>query len=375
MKLFNACVNVLGAILGALGIALAAFAFLTPAEAFDISVPLPRPSLPSFFGTPKFLDEPGRELSDEDLEAINAAEDDDRGKVAPLAEERANRKRRADRNFPPALDLSPQFAEDLPYSVALGIVVCESNFPLDEVGGLQAEITQLQKDLVGYLNIPTASEKIELCLFKDSQSYVNFIRKVFRGAPTDRPALYVKAKGPGVLMVKKDANMIVNIRHEMTHAYLNATLKRVPIWLDEGLAKYFETPPGERGFRNPYLKEVESSATGLFSSPPSLPRLERLVRVDQMRPREYRESWSWVHFMIHYSRDTHLILANYLRTLRPEEQEKISDSAYRSMQKSAPLKQALERYVPDYEKKYVEHFRNWDKRQAAYENARDSQRN
>ena len=374
MKIVNACVNVLRA-----RVALAAFAtfatlcFLKGAEAIDISVPLPRPPLPSFLGTPKFLDQPGRKLSEDELDAINEAEDRDRGKVAPLAEERA-RSGAPLENADPNLDLSPQFSEDLPYSVTLGIVVCESNFPFDEVGGLQAEIAQLQKDLVGYLNIPTAREKIELCLFKDEQSYVNFIRKVFRGAPTDRPALYVKAKGPGVLMVKKDGNMIVNIRHEMTHAYLNATLKRVPIWIDEGLAKYFETPPGERGFRNPYLKEVESSATGVFSSPPSLARLERLTRVDQMHPREYRESWSWVHFMLHYSYDTHLILADYLRTLRQEEQAKISESAYRAMQKKAPLKQALEHYIPDYEKKYVEHFKNWDKLKAAYENGRAVER-
>ncbi|MBQ9372894.1 MAG: DUF1570 domain-containing protein [Thermoguttaceae bacterium] len=330
-------------------------------DAFDFVLPIPKPSLPSI-PLPKFFDEPTRTLSDDDLETIKRAGSVDRGEHARLAEERAT---------PPQDALAPRYSDRLPYCVILGMVVCESNFPLDEIGGLQAEITQLQLDLVGYLNIPKSTEPIELCLFRDTQSYTDFIRAVFPGAPLDRPALYVKDSGPGVLMVQRDGNMIVNIRHEMTHAYLNASLKHVPIWIDEGLAKYFETPPGERGFRNPYLKDVEAKASGLFSSPPSLSRLEKLTRVDQMRSREYREAWSWVHFMIHYSHDTHVVLANYLRSLRPEEQADVTRQDAYKRQKKAPLKQALERYVPDYEKKYVEHFRNWDSGKEKYETARD----
>ena len=339
---------------------LAVLATLAPVRAFDLNIPLPKPTLPAL-PLPKFFDEPSRKLDDEELESIKRAGSVDHGEHARIAEERAQ----------PHDALAPRFSDRLPYNTTLGMVVCESNFPLDEVAGLQAEITQLQVDLVGYLMVPEANEPIELCLFRDSRSYSDFIRAVFPGAPLDRPALYVKDSGPGVLMVQRDENMIVNIRHEMTHAYLNASLRHVPIWLDEGLAKYFETPPGERGFRNPYLQDVEQKASGLFSSPPSLARLEKLTRVDQMRSREYRESWSWVHFMLHYSRDTHLVLAKYLRSLRPENQVGVSRKDAYARQRRAPLKQELERFIPDYEKKYVEHFRNWDARKEHYETARD----
>lgn len=270
-----------------------------------------------------------------------------------------------------AIDLSPSFSKFLPYSIALGKVVCESNFPLEETAGLQAEIVRLQNDLVGYLGVPESTEKISLCLFRDRTSYIAFICEYFPGAPTDRPALYVKEPGkPGVLMVRRDEKMILNVRHEMVHAYLNAALVNVPIWIDEGLAKYFETPPGERGFRNPFLEKVESDATSFFASPPSLSRLEKLARVDQMRIREYRESWSWTHFLIHYSPETQRVLALYLRSLRPEAQAGISSAEAARLQRDAPLKRLLERYVPDYKSKYVEHFRGWAERRDAYENGR-----
>lgn len=273
-----------------------------------------------------------------------------------------------------AIDLSPSFSKFLPYSIALGKVVCESNFPLEETAGLQAEIVRLQSDLVGYLGVPESTEKISLCLFRDRTSYIAFICEYFPGAPTDRPALYVKEPGkPGVLMVRRDEKTILNVRHEMVHAYLNAALVNVPIWLDEGLAKYFETPPGERGFRNPFLEKVESDATSFFASPPSLTRLEKLSRVDQMRIREYRESWAWTHFLIHYSPETQRVLALYLRSLRPEAQAGISSEEAARRQKAAPMKRLLERYVPDYKSKYVEHFRGWTERRGAYESGRPAE--
>ena len=272
-----------------------------------------------------------------------------------------------------AVDLSPSFTRHLPYSVALGRVVCESDFPLNETVGLQAEIISLQNDLVAYLGVPESKEKITLCLFRDRTTYIAFICEYFPGAPTDRPALYVKEPGkPGVLMVRRDEKMVLNVRHEMTHAYLNAALRNVPIWIDEGLAKYFETPPGERGFRNPFLEKVENDATSFFASPPSLSRLEKLTRVDQMQIREYRESWAWTHFLIHYSQETQRLLALYLRSLRPEAQAAISSEEAARLQKSAPLKRLLERHVPDYKAKYVEHFRGWTERRDAYESARTS---
>ena len=277
---------------------------------------------------------------------------------------------RADDESSVHLDLSPQFSHRLPYSTTLGRVVCEADFPLDSVVDLQAEIVQLQKDLVDFLAVPEAREKIELCLFKDMNSYREFIAEIFPGAPTDRPALYVKDKDVGVLMVPNDPRMVLNVRHEMTHAYLNASLQNVPIWIDEGLAKYFEIPPGERGFRNPYLEDMERNVSGLFSSPPSLSRLEKLTTVGQMKSREYRESWSWVHYMMHYSPRTQRVLSNYLRSLRREAQRGISPRDAANLQKQSPLKRALEEFEPNYKREYVEHFKNWERLEADYESRR-----
>ena len=57
----------------------------------------------------------------------------------------------------------------------------------------------------------------------------------------------------------------------MTHAILNASLRYVPIWLDEGLAKYFETPRGDRATQNPFLDQLNQMQWNNPLMPPPMP--------------------------------------------------------------------------------------------------------
>ena len=177
------------------------------------------------------------------------------------------------------IDLSPRFASRLPYSVALGRVVIESNFPLESAQGLEAEIVQLQNDLVGFLGVPEAQEKISLCLFNDIECYRAFIAETFRGAPTDLPASMKdsarRAHGPE----KRPDAAQYPARNDARVPERGA--RNVPIWIDEGLAKYFEIPPGERGFRNPYLTDAEQGAGSLARPRPCSARTAHAGRSDE----------------------------------------------------------------------------------------------
>jgi len=212
------------------------------------------------------------------------------------------------------IDLTPSYQSRLPYTQTCGVVVVQANFPLTEIASILEEIDLLQRDLTQYIGVPAPQEKIELCLFKDQKSYMDFLREFFPRAPNNRRALYVKLDNkPGTLMVQQSKDFEVDLRHEMTHAIIHASIPRVPIWLDEGLAKYFEVPPKDRPNNHPYMREIRRSA-GLGTIP-SLDRLARMDNIDDMDSREYRESWAWTHFMIHRSPETHQLLAAYLQML------------------------------------------------------------
>ena len=248
------------------------------------------------------------------------------------------------------LDLRPSFSKRLPYSQVCGVVVCQSDVPLSEMQTMISEISQLQADLKKYLAISEAGEKIELCVFSSEKAYLKFLEQEFPGAPTDRRALYVKKEGPGIVLLQKTDDFEIDLRHEMTHAIIHASIDSVPIWLDEGLAKYFERPPDERAFRNPYLREIRFASR--FGSVPSLQRLENLEHIGEMDVREYRQSWAWVHYLIHGSPQTHQLLANYLQMLSQIDTKKND----KPLPKLSPhLRRAVNGPVADYKR----HYKNW----------------
>jgi Protein of unknown function (DUF1570) len=105
-----------------------------------------------------------------------------------------------------------------------------------------------------------------------------------------------------------------DLRHELTHALLHSVLKDVPLWLDEGLAEYYEVPPDWDGINYHHLDQIQPVAHSTFV--PDLTRLEQLSQVQQMAPAEYRESWAWVHLLLRDKAEAKKVLLTYLQQLR-----------------------------------------------------------
>ena len=90
-------------------------------------------------------------------------------------------------------------------------------------------------------------------------------------------------------------------------------LKDVPLWLDEGLAGYFELPPRNNGVNAQHLEVLRR---GPFQ--PDLGRLEKFTEVIQMQKPEYREAWAWVHLMLRGDPAAKKVLHAYLQALRTD---------------------------------------------------------
>ena len=267
---------------------------------------------------------------------------------------------------PSTIDLTPSYQRLLPHVQTCEVVVVQANFPLTEIATILDEINQLQHDLTRYIGVPVAKEKIELCLFKDEKSYMDFLKEYFPRAPRDRRALYIKLdKKPGTLMVQKSKDFEVDLRHEMTHAIIHASIPRIPIWLDEGLAKYFEVPPQDRENNHPYMMQIRRNAR--LGTIPSLANLTKLETIDDMGTKEYRDSWAWTHFLIRRSPETHRLLAAYLQMLAnlPEESARadsqsigiVSVFTEKRQRSSIPsLKLYLDDIMPNQRESFREHF-------------------
>lgn len=142
-------------------------------------------------------------------------------------------------------------AEDWVEVRVVGPFLCRSEFPLSGAGNLVSELGHLQDDLVRSLRIRPAAESIEIYLFADARSYRRFLSRYFPEVP-DRRALYLKSDGSGMVLAYRSGQFDVDLRHECTHALIHAVLPMVPLWLDEGLAEYFEVTPAKRMYNSPH---------------------------------------------------------------------------------------------------------------------------
>ena len=181
-------------------------------------------------------------------------------------------------------------------SRVFGPFVCRADFSLAGHEQVFNDLADIQRDLIQRLSIPQSQERIEVYLFKSRDSYNDYVKQWFPQVPYRR-ALYVKNNGPGMVLVYLSNDLATDIRHECTHALLHAALPMVPLWLDEGLAEYYEMPPAQRTCENPH----RSSTVWYFrlGQVPPLRNLEVKRELSQMGRSEYRNAWAWVHFMIH----------------------------------------------------------------------------
>ncbi len=224
-----------------------------------------------------------------------------------------------------------------------GPFVCHADFPLGNFEGLVQELAELQNDLARDLGIQPPGERIELYLFRNESSYRAYVNRYLPKVPYRR-ALYVKIGDHGMVFAFLSREFAVDLRHECTHALLHAALPMVPLWLDEGLAEYFEVAASDRCFDNPHLFSTRWLAQfGLLIRPE---KLEKKTDLGQLGGSEYRSCWAWVHFMLHGPAPAHHELVRFLRDI----------------QNGAPpglLSQRLHQQIPNLEQSLSTHFRSW----------------
>lgn len=224
-----------------------------------------------------------------------------------------------------------------------GPFVFHADHSLSKHRDLLNELSVLQRDLIQALNSGRTRTPIHLFLFAKRSTYQTYMNTYFPDLPFRR-ALYVKYDDNGLVFAYQSDDFDVDLRHESTHALLHSDLPMVPLWLDEGLAEYFEMSPDERAFGSPHLKLTKWKAwLGLA---PKIEELEEIEGLGEMGAAEYRGAWAWIHFMLHGSKAAHTELVQYLADIRDHKPP-------------GNLSDRLRSGIPDLERRFTEHFRSW----------------
>lgn len=220
---------------------------------------------------------------------------------------------------------------------------CRATFPLGDLTPLFQDLSALEKELQRTLAVPPAEQPINVCLLNDQQSHREVLNQLFPRVPYRR-ALYVQRSGLGSVYAYRHPELAVDLRHECTHALLHASLPMVPLWLDEGLAEYFEMPRPQRASDHPHLSKLRWNLR--FGMIRNVESLERCRDLSEMGGVEYRFAWAWVHFMLHGPLPAHRALVHFLSDIR---------------QGNPPgkLSERLRQALPSLEDQMSQHFKRW----------------
>jgi hypothetical protein len=221
-----------------------------------------------------------------------------------------------------SLKLTPQKEEHDPgvaapgkCSVRVSQFVFLADFKLREDLPLFRELSDMRDQIHKDLKLPSSNSVVQVYLFEDKERYERYMHAKYPQLPSRR-AFFVGG-GKDLLVYTYWGDRIQqDLRHELTHALLHSVLVTVPMWLDEGLAEYYELPPRNKGVNAAHVDKLRHGVDGPARL--SLARLELLTDddVEKMHPAEYQESWAWVHLMLHSTPQAKAVLLQYLQYLR-----------------------------------------------------------
>ena len=200
------------------------------------------------------------------------------------------------------------------YSLVRDQLVIHSDFPLTANHRLLTELASVRNDLGQRLGVPISDEPIQVYLFENADEFRGFVRLYHPEFP-DRRAFFLETDTRLHVYAQWGDRVAEDLRHEVTHGYLHSAVPNLPLWLDEGLAEYYEVPRASRGLNR---IDLDCLLAGLERGQwqADLVRLERLPPTQDMTQEDYSEAWAWVHFLLETRGELRVMLREYLEDLR-----------------------------------------------------------
>jgi Protein of unknown function (DUF1570) len=190
--------------------------------------------------------------------------------------------------------------------------ICDFPLPAEDI-----LIKQLQSErslIYTTLALPPSDERITVHLYRNEDTYHDVLARKFPMVP-NRRAFFVESDMKLHVYAQWSDRMPEDLRHEVAHGYLHASVPAIPLWIDEGLAEYFEVPHNLAGLNRPHL-QLLADLTEHNGWTPNLERLESLSSAGEMQQEHYAEAWAWVYFLLHSTPERRELLTEYLAELR-----------------------------------------------------------
>jgi hypothetical protein len=207
-------------------------------------------------------------------------------------------------------------AGDLPRrtEIAASQLVIHADFPMPEQHRIVRELEALRVEVSQELGLPISDEPIHLYLFENPDRYASFVERRFPGFPARR-AFFVETDTTLAVYAAWQDRVAEDLRHETTHGYVHAVVPAIPLWLDEGIAEFFELPRLEAGLHRAHVAHLAGRRLeGTWR--PDIARLEALESAAEFSQDHYAEAWCWTHWFLRTTPERRALVQDYLADLR-----------------------------------------------------------
>jgi len=233
--------------------------------------------------------------------------------------------------------------------IVAGQLVIHADFPLAEQHRMVRELESLRTDVSQQLGLPISDEPVHLYLFENKDRYDAFAARQFPGFPMRRAFFVETDTTLSVFAVWQD-RIAEDLRHETTHGYVHAVAPAIPLWLDEGIAEFFELPRSQQGVHAAHVAHLSGRLIeGTWR--PDLDRMEALASAGELSQDHYAEAWCWTHWLLCTTPQRQRLLQDYLADVRRDVQAAPLSARLRyaegsTTDLSATLRAHLETLVP-----------------------------
>ncbi|MFM1997415.1 MAG: hypothetical protein RLZZ111_1802 [Planctomycetota bacterium] len=207
-------------------------------------------------------------------------------------------------------------ASELPSraEIVAGQLVIHSDFPLAEQHRIVRELESLRADVSQQLGLPISDEPVHLYLFETKERYEAFAARHFPAFPARR-AFFVETDTTLSVFAAWQDRIAEDLRHETTHGYVHAVVPTIPLWLDEGVAEFFELPRSDQGVHAAHVAHLSGRLLeGTWR--PDLERMEALASAGELSQDHYAEAWCWTHWLLRTTPERRRLLQDFLTDVR-----------------------------------------------------------
>lgn len=182
-----------------------------------------------------------------------------------------------------------------------------SEFSID-LDGVRGQLDDVQRELRELLGIQTSGHSVQIVMFSGRKRYLEYLAGQIQDARY-RKAIFYRNQDVSQIYVYQSPDLMTDVRHEFTHALLHQHLPFVPLWIDEGLAEFMETP---QSARSGTLRAKNARWRARLGALPRLTDIEGFPSARELTAEDYRDSWTWVFFLLNESPDSRQTFKSYL---------------------------------------------------------------